>query len=121
MDFAGVLIGSEDPRRLSEFYTRMFGEPSMEMSGYTGWNMSGAWITVGPHDEVKGQNAEPGRVIWNLVTQEVKAEFERMRDAGATVVREPYDPGGGGNYLVATLADPDGNYFQLAKIGRAHV
>lgn len=114
MNFAGILIGSEDPRSLSEFYTRMFGEPTMDMSGYTGWDMAGAWITVGPHDEVKGQNAQPGRLIWNLVTQDVTAEFERLRDAGATVVREPYNPGDEGDSLVATLADPDGNYFQVA-------
>ena len=29
---------------------------------------------------------------------------------GATVIREPYEMGGG---WLATLADPEGNYFQL--------
>ena len=37
-------------------------------------------------------------------------EFERIKAAGATVIREPYEMGGG---WIATLADPDGNYFQL--------
>jgi predicted enzyme related to lactoylglutathione lyase len=30
-------------------------------------------------------------------------------------VREPYEPGGAGRGWVATLSDPDGNYFQLTS------
>jgi predicted enzyme related to lactoylglutathione lyase len=41
----------------------------------------------------------------------VKAEFERIKDLGAEVVAEPYEPGEG--MLMCTFADPDGNYFQL--------
>jgi predicted enzyme related to lactoylglutathione lyase len=37
-----------------------------------------------------------------------------MRDAGAIVVREPYQFEGT-EYWIATLADPDGNYFQLVS------
>lgn len=33
--------------------------------------------------------------------------------AGATVVRQPYGPDGAGEGLIATLSDPDDNYFQL--------
>jgi predicted enzyme related to lactoylglutathione lyase len=33
-----------------------------------------------------------------------------MKAAGAVVIKEPYDMQGG---WIATLADPDGNYFQL--------
>jgi predicted enzyme related to lactoylglutathione lyase len=44
----------------------------------------------------------------------VKSEFDRFVAAGATVIQEPYGPGGDGEEgLIATLADPDGNYFQL--------
>ena len=61
-----------------------------------------------------GKNKEPGRVIWNLEADDVPAEFTKLEAAGATVIREPYgggddDPPG----WIATLADPDGNYFQL--------
>jgi predicted enzyme related to lactoylglutathione lyase len=48
--------------------------------------------------------------MFNFETTEVKEEFERIKAAGATVIREPYEMGGG---WIATLADPDGNYFQL--------
>jgi len=62
---------------------------------------------------VHGASKEPGRVIWNLETPDVRAEFERMKAAGATVVREPYRPGEMEDGWICTFADPDGNYFQL--------
>ena len=40
--------------------------------------------------------------------------FSRPAAAGAIVVQEPYDLEGGGEAMsIATLADPDDNYFQL--------
>lgn len=55
-------------------------------------------------------------MIWNLESADVKGDFERLKAAGAEVVREPYVPDGmpeGAEGWIATLADPDGNYFQL--------
>lgn len=51
--------------------------------------------------------------MWNIETPDVKGEFDRFVAAGATVVREPYDPGEGDGYSIWPFADPDGNYFQL--------
>jgi len=112
MDFNSILIGSEDPQRLVDYYTKVFGEPGFSDGGYTGWQIGSGFVTVGPHSEVKGRNAHPGRLIWNIETPDVKGEFERLVAAGATVEKEPYGfegmPG-----QIATLADPDGNLFQL--------
>ena len=110
MDFNSILIGSEDPKGLIEYYTALFGAPVWE-GDFTGWQLGSGWITVGPHDQVKGRNAHPGRIIWNLETADVKGEFERLKAAGGKVVQEPYEPGEG--MLIATFADPDDNYFQL--------
>jgi predicted enzyme related to lactoylglutathione lyase len=44
----------------------------------------------------------------------VRAEFNRIRDLGADVIAEPYEPQGGDGMVMCTFADPDGNYFQLA-------
>ena len=77
------------------------------------------WLTIGAHSEVDGQNAHPGRIIWNIESADVRGDFERLKAAGATVVREPYTPEGApedqGEMLVATFADPDDNYFQLVS------
>jgi predicted enzyme related to lactoylglutathione lyase len=115
MDMNGILIGSGDPARLKAYYEKLFGRPTWDDQGYFGWKLGTGTVMFGFHDQVKGKNSEPGRVIWNLATPNVKSEFERLRAAGATVVREPYDPEGSGKMWIATLADPDNNYFQLVS------
>jgi len=113
VNFNNILIGSEDPQRLVDYYTKLFGKPGMEDGGYTGWQLGTGFVSVGPHSEVKGKNAHPGRIIWNVETADVKGEFDRMKAAGAIVVAEPYSFEGYPDAWIATLADPDDNYFQL--------
>lgn len=115
MNFNSVLIGSEDPARLTAYYAKLFGEPTWmdDEGGYSGWLIGAGAITIGPHSEVKGLNNQPGRMLLNIETADVQADFDRFKAAGATVVREPYtfeqEPGS----WIATFADPDNNYFQL--------
>jgi predicted enzyme related to lactoylglutathione lyase len=116
MNFNSVLIGSENPDKLRDYYTKVLGKPVFDMGGYFGWQIGSGFFTVGPHDQVKGQNKEPGRVILNFETPDVKGEFEKLREAGATVVKEPYsmaDDQSGTEAWIATFSDPDNNYFQL--------
>jgi len=115
MNLNSILIGSEDPKALADFYTKLFGAPAMDGGGYTGWQVGTGWVTVGPHDQVKGKNAQPGRILWNIETADVKGDFEKFKAAGATVVQEPYNPGEGEEMegQIATFSDPDDNYFQL--------
>ena len=112
MDFNSILIGSDDPDRLVEYYRKLFGEPVFSGGGYTVWSIGSGSITVGPHSEVHGKNQHPGRLIWNISTPNVAQEFERMKAAGATVIQEPYSYEGE-DASIATFADPDDNYFQL--------
>ena len=113
MDFNSILIGSEDPQRLVDYYTKLFGEPTWNDGGYTGWLIGSGAVTVGPHDEVKGKSTHPGRIIWNIESSDVRGDFDRFRAAGAAVIREPYGFDGDETSLIATFADPDDNYFQL--------
>ena len=114
MNFNSILVGSDDPQRLVDYYTSLFGEPGFSEGGYTGWQIGSGYVTVGPHSEVHGKNGEPGRLLWNIESSDVRTDFARMRDAGAIVVAEPYTMDGAPvDAAIATLADPDGNYFQL--------
>lgn len=115
MNFNNLLIGSENPERLVAFYRKLFGEPAYADGGYTGWVLGSGSINVGPHTEVKGPNASPGRLIWNIETDDVKGEAEKFKAAGATVVAEAYTFPDYPDYWIATFADPDGNYFQLTS------
>ncbi len=113
MDFNSILIGSDNPERLVEYYTRVFGEPRFSDGGYTGWQLGSGFVTVGPHSEVSGKNAQPGRMMWNIESRDLVGDFERMKAAGAIVIAEPYAFGDSTEMSIATLADPDDNYFQL--------
>src|SRR5215207_8969803 len=114
MNFNSILIGSEDPARLAAYYERLFGKPTWDDGGYTTWLLGGGAVSVGPHSEVHGTNPQPGRLIWNIESNDVQGDLERFKAAGATVIREPYGFDEAPGALIATFADPDGNYFQLA-------
>ncbi len=105
------MIGSSQPKVLGEFYEKVFGKPSdMNDGGWYGWMIGNTFFTIGEHSGVNGKAKEPQRVIINFETAEVKEEFERIKETGAEVIKEPYEMEGA---WIATFADPDGNYFQL--------
>jgi hypothetical protein len=81
MDLNGILIGSENPQRLTDYYTKLFGKPGWDEGegGYVGWQIGSGSITVGPHDQVKGKNSAPGRVIWNIQTSDVNVLRSRRQ------------------------------------------
>src|SRR5438270_899198 len=93
MNFNSIMIGSEDPKRLVDYYTKILGKPAMSEGGYDGWQIGSGWITIGPHDEVKGKNPTPGRLILNIESEDVKGDFEKFRAADAEVVRRLVDVG----------------------------
>jgi predicted enzyme related to lactoylglutathione lyase len=64
------------------------------------------------HSEMGGNTKDPGRIMLNFETTQVQEEFERIKALGGTVVRAPYKLQ---DAWLATLADPDGNYFQLVS------
>jgi predicted enzyme related to lactoylglutathione lyase len=115
MNLSSILIGSENPDALVEYYSKLFGKPGFSDGGYNGWQLGTGFLTVGPHDQVHGRNPAPGRMIWNIETADVQGEFAKLKAAGAIVVREPYsfEEGDIPSTWIATLADPDDNYFQL--------
>ena len=113
LNLNSVMVGTKQPQALATFYEMVIGKPADMVdseNGFFGWQVGSAYLSVLDHSEMTGSTKDPGRVMFNFETTQVKEEFERIRAGGATVVREPYEMGGG---WVATLADPDGNYFQL--------
>jgi predicted enzyme related to lactoylglutathione lyase len=113
VNFNNILIGSEDPKRLADYYTRLFGKPTWTDGGYVGWLIGSGAVSIGPHDQVHGKNVHPGRIIWNIESTDVQADFDRFKAAGAIVIREPYTFEQAPGSWIATFADPDDNYFQL--------
>jgi predicted enzyme related to lactoylglutathione lyase len=107
------MIGTKQLKVLAAFYEKMIGKPA-DMAdadqGFFGWKSGNGFISVLDHSEMGGKTKDPGRVMFVFETPQVKEEFERIKALGAGVIKEPYEMGEG---WIATLSDPDGNFFQL--------
>ena len=115
LNLNSVMIGTQRPAELAAFYGKVFGKPADmvdQESGFWGWQVGSANFSILEHSGIQGKAKEPARVMLNFETAQVKEEFERIAATGAAVIREPYEMGGG---WIATLADPEGNYFQLVS------
>ena len=113
LNLNSVMIGTKQSQSLAAFYEKVLGKPADMVEseqGFWGWQVGSAFMSVLDHSEMGGNAKDPGRVMFNFETAQVKAEFERITASGGKVVKEPYEIGEG---WIATLADPDGNYFQL--------
>jgi predicted enzyme related to lactoylglutathione lyase len=116
LNLNSVMICTKQHKPMVAFYEKVLGHPA-DMTdndnGFAGWKAGNAMLSVLDHSEKVGPTTDPGRVLINFETTEVKEEFERLKALGATVVREPSEMGPGA--WLATLADPDGNYFQIVS------
>jgi predicted enzyme related to lactoylglutathione lyase len=114
LNFNSILVFSADPGKLADFYQGVFAtDPVIDSGGYKGFQVGSGFITIGPHDQVHGSNTNPERILLNLETSDVRGEFDRIKRLGAKVIAEPYQMNEADTGWIATLADPDGNYFQL--------
>lgn len=113
LNFNSVLLSTEDPEKLADFYGKVFEKnPDMNEDKYKGFLVGSCFLTIGFHDKIRGYAKDSDRILFNFEAKDVKGEFERIKKIkGVKVVAEPYEPGEG--YWIATLADPDGNYFQI--------
>ncbi|MBP9819563.1 hypothetical protein KBC79_05335 [Candidatus Woesebacteria bacterium] len=115
LNFNSLMIGSQDPKSLAAFYEQVFQKkPDMVEGDWFGFSVGTCFLAIGYHTEVVGKATNPQRIILNFETPDVRQEFERIKALGATVVAEPYHlQAADDSAWIATLADSEGNYFQL--------
>src|SRR3989344_9187812 len=93
LNFNSVLIGSDDPKRLISFYSKVLDKKGEWGEGqWGGFLVCHGFIIIGPHSEIKGQNPQPGRMLINFETADVAGELKRIKKTGAKVIAEPYHP-----------------------------
>jgi predicted enzyme related to lactoylglutathione lyase len=115
LNLNSVMLGTKQPKELVSFYEKVIGKPADMVdseNGFYGWQVGSAYLSVLEHSEMAGNTKDPGRVMLNFETSQVKEEFARIKALGGVVIKAPYEMGG---EWIATLADPDGNYFQLVS------
>jgi predicted enzyme related to lactoylglutathione lyase len=115
LNLNSVMIGTMQAKAMVAFYEGVIGKPPEMVDrehGFYGWQIGSSYFSVLEHSEMGGKTKDPGRILLNFETAQVKEEFERIKALGAEIVRDPYQMGSG---WLATFADPDGNYFQLVS------
>jgi predicted enzyme related to lactoylglutathione lyase len=115
LQFAGASIWSEDLHNLLPFYRDVLGlKVAMESEGFVllGQDaMSAPALGLGTHSEVHGRNADPARHMVGFASDDVVADWQRLKAAGVEFIEDPTDYGDG--MLLMTLKDPEGNLVQI--------
>ena len=111
-------ICTERPQALGKFYRELLDmEPAWSSDEMIGFVIGNFRLEIMGHSEVSGLNQQPQRLFFDLQVDDVRAEFERIMGLGATAVQAPYDYADEEvRFTLATLADIDGNYFQLVSM-----
>jgi len=115
---SGATIWSEDLNKLLlPFYRDVLGLPvGIESPAFVLLGKPGTpALALGTHSEVHGHNADPARHMVGLATDDITADWKRLKDAGVKFVEDPKDYG---TVSVATLKDPEGNLVQLLQFHR---
>jgi len=110
----GATIWSEDVGKLLPFYRDVLGlTVGLETPGFVVLGDPGSpALALGTHSEVHGRNSDPARHMVGLATDDLTADWERLKAAGVEFVEDPTDYG---TLRIATLKDPEGNLLQLLQ------
>lgn len=113
-----IMLNTDNLKQLIAFYSQVFDkDPDWQEGDYAGFDTGGTYLLLGYHSKIQGPNPNSDRILFNLETNNVKGEFNRLKSL-VKVIAEPYEIDMSGDHgTIATLADPDGNYFQLTTPG----
>jgi predicted enzyme related to lactoylglutathione lyase len=113
--FAGASIWSEDLHNLLPFYRDVLGlkvvDESESFVVLGADQPDSAALGLGTHSEVHGRNSDPARHMVGLESDDLAADWRRLKEAGVEFIEDPTEYGGG--MSIATLKDPEGNLVQL--------
>ena len=108
----GTSIWSSDLNKLLPFYRDMLGmkvtigTPEFALLG----PQDEPALGLGTHSDVKGKASDPYRHMVGLNSDDLDADYKRLKDAGVEFIEAPTDYDG---LRIATLKDPEGNIVQL--------
>ncbi len=85
LNLNSVMIGTKQLTTLATFYEKVIGKPADMVDsehGFYGWQVGSAYLSVLEHSEMGGSAKNPGRVMFNFETTQVREEFERIKAFG---------------------------------------
>ncbi len=113
----GVIVYTTPDRfnAMRSFYVDTLGlEPRSDRGSFVNFELGEQRLTITVHSELAGPAIDPLRVMINLVTDDIEADYLVATAGGALSMRRPETESWGGT--VATLTDPDGNIVQLLAV-----
>lgn len=106
--FKTIVVNVDDLAAAKALYATALGaEPHTDQPHYVGFNVDGCEFGLAPR---QGPDL-PAGVVPYLDSDDVEATLDALRQAGATVLQESTDVGGG--TAIAIVADPEGNRFGI--------
>jgi EmrB/QacA subfamily drug resistance transporter len=115
--FDGLVINTDRPEQLRAWYAAAFGGEVEGDGGPAGLlSLDGVQLIFLPHSDVAGRAKEPNRILITFQVEDARTHAARLERLGSTWIR-PVEPEPFG--LLGTVADPDGNYVQIAQVGPA--
>ena len=115
-----VDVTSPDLEKTIEFYGGLFGweanqDPRPEAGGYTMFTLRGKYVAAASPPQQEGI---PPHWTTYIASDDVDDTATRIRDAGGTVLAEPFDVFDSGRMTVAQ--DPTGPIFGVWQAGKHH-
>jgi predicted enzyme related to lactoylglutathione lyase len=108
-NFDNIVYTVSDLASAKAIHTALLGaEPHTDQPYYVGFNVGGIEIGLAPSRS--GSALGP---VAHVRVSDIHAALEEAAAAGATIVDQPRDVGGG--TLVATVSDPDGTRLGLIQ------
>ena len=115
---SAVLIVSENPARLAEFYRDVVGVPLQDEAHGTslphyGCNLGDTHFAIHPVQTFPDRRHGVGAVKIALSVFDLNAVVERMKSKGVKLLYPPHDTG---FFLTTAINDPDGNYIEFTQM-----
>ena len=114
----GVILVSDDPRRLADFYARVLGcrfvrEEHGDLAEHFGVDIGETHFGIHPPSNFQRSSRGGASAVIAFDIGSLNEAIACLAELGATQVRGPRDEGFG---LVTSYLDPDGNLFELVEL-----
>ncbi len=116
--FSGILLVSENPKRLAEYYRDVLEIPLEDEHHqgtlpHWGCTLGEVHFAIHPIEDFPDQTSGVGAVKLAFTLFDVRAFAARLEEKGTTLLYPPRDEG---FFLSAALLDPDGNFVELTEL-----
>lgn len=118
---SGVILVSESPETLADFYTKVLGLPLQaeqhdDTAPHWGCDLGDIHFAIHPAADFPDQQSGVGSVKLAFNVWDIEAMAARLEEAGQKLLYRPRDTG---FFLSTALQDPDGNLVELTQMSDA--